>query len=593
MATADTPGLRPPTRARDSWRAALGLLAIATVAILLFMPALEAPLAFDDVAQIERIAEFTGWFDAFGVDCFFFFRPVKNLFFLAVERAGGLAAVYHAATLAIYLVAMVGVYELARQLSGRLAVGLLTAGLWVVGAPNATVASWASCFNISVAAAALGFGLAAYDRWREDPRRRLSAAAFFAALAIGLLAYETAVAMAPLAVAIDLFRGRRVLSRDALARYAVIAALVLAWMTWRHIAGAKSGEITLGNPSFSADITPARLSASAPYFLWTHFVMWAAPWGNLECLGSYLWNRSIPAVILPFCWLLLLGCVLLAFRFRKPGNLFLFGLAWFLIAAFPSGNFLPIGNTPYADYYVVLPSIGLCLAVAEALRILFTSATAAGIARPLRIAAWTCIALLIGWRGATVTATRCWVLAWTSPAEVMARTAAARPYQFLAKAFLSKILVSNGELETARWYAERAIEDEPTLAMPHTILGEIAYQQNREEQALACFRRAIPGRHLDSRTLQHAQLRIAQMLADEPAHAEEAWFYLLPVLKHRDSERHPEAVLTAAGLLRTAKRHDDEIAALRKGLGYHPDNAEIRVALIEAEKRRQQSADHS
>ena len=81
-----------------------------------------------------------------------------------------------------------------------------------------------------------------------------------------------------------------------------------------------------GNPSFPHEIEAWQISASAPYFLWSHLIMWIAPWGRLEVLGSYLWDHSIPAMILPFCWLLLVGVILMIIREWKPGNLFLFML---------------------------------------------------------------------------------------------------------------------------------------------------------------------------------------------------------------------------------------------------------------------------
>lgn len=570
-------------RGQDIGIAVAGLALIGFVASLLLWPAMKGPLAFDDVLSIRQVQAFESWTDAFGRDPFLLYRPVKNLFFHAVVTGTpGDAIHFHLGTLAAYLVAMVGVFALVRRLGLSTPWALGATAIWTLSAANVTVALWSSCFNISIAAAAMCFGLVAWDRWREDPKRIGSAVGFFLGLAVGLLSYETAVATAPLAVMIDLHRGRRLFGRDSLLRYAGIALVIIAWLGLRHQMGAKTA--TMINPSFPDDMERWQISVSAPYFLWTHLSMWAAPWGRLECLGSYLWNRSIPAAIVPFCWFLLIGVTVLAARFWKPGNLFVLGLAWFLLAAFPSGNFIPLGNTPYADYYTTIPNIGLAISLTALLRALAGLGRRAG--GPARGLAWAAFALLVAWRGANLTEFRTWAVAWTNPVEVMARTAATRPYQYLAKAAVSKIMLAVGEDQLAREYASASIEDNGDLAVAHTVLGEVEFRAGNHDRALEHFTAAIGKRHLAPETLLDSHMRAGQIIGDDPARLQEAFDqHLLPVLKQRSFIRHPEAVVVTAEVFRKAGKPEQELETLEKGLSYHPGNPTITAALEEANRR--------
>lgn len=580
----DTPASSKPDTRREGRIAVGGLLLLFLILIGLLLPAMRSPLAFDDMLSIQQVRQFESWTDAFRQDAFSFYRPIKNLFFYGLLQTSGDAILFHLATVGAYLLATAGVFTLASRLFGHRLWGLAVAAVWSLSAAHVTVAVWASCFNISIAAAAMTFGLTAWDRWREQPGRTGSAIAFVLLLALGLLSYEAAIAMAPLAVMIDLFRGRRVFERASLVRYAGIAVAVGAWLVVRHGAGGKMGEIV--NPSFPADIERWQIAASAPYFLWTHFLMWIAPWGRLECLGSYIWGRSIPAAIVPFCWMLLAGIAVLAIRFWKAGNLVVLGLAFFLIAAFPSGNFIPMGNTPYADYYVPLPAIGLAVFFVALIRGLASAARQPRIESSARNAAYAVIVVLVAARAANLTEFRNWALAWTNPAIVMAETAAARPHQFLAKAAVSRILLETDELEMAEQYAIASIEDLDDIAIPHVVLGQIHYRRNEPESASSFFRTALERRHLSEETVLDCQLRLGEIVARDPARVQEAFdHHFIHVLKRRDYLHHPEAVIAAAAAFRNAGRGDDEIATLRKGASYHPGNAAIRTALEEADRR--------
>jgi tetratricopeptide (TPR) repeat protein len=403
--------------------------------------------------------------------------------------------------------------------------------------------------------------------------------------AIGLLSYESAIAIAPLAVLVDLFRGRTLRNRSSVLRYAAIGAVALIWLIARHQASAITEVPIQANLNFSPGITKAQIAASAPYFLATHLVMWLSPWNHHACLASYLWDRSIPAMILPFCWTASLLCMVLGIRFWKPGNLILFGLFWFLVASFPSGNFVPMANTPYANYYLCLPSVGLALALAQILGLLVSLFRKNTEHPRLRIFSFAAIALIVFWRVSATAVTHSWMHLWRNPVLVLLETAKDRPLQYHATAKASRLLLLMGQTDPARQLANQSIRDEPSTDLPYIILGQIAYEQKKYGEARKYFRKAIVARHYSAKVLRFAQLFLAKTMAESGGDVDEAWFYLLPLLKAHDYEYHADAVLTAATLFRNNNRPDDEIRTLEKGLSYHPDNQKLRKALNDAEKR--------
>ena len=562
---------------RDALFARIGLALLTLVLIGLFLPGFASPLIFDDNLSLQQIGRFDHWWQAFQPDVFSFFRPVKNLFFFGCMQAGGSAVLFHTLTLAAYLLATFGVFSLARRLTSSPLWGLAAAAIWSLSAAHATLGVWASAFNISTAAAGICFALTSWDHWRDSPSRKSCAASFFLWTILALLSYETAVAIAPLAVLIDLYRGRPVLTRAAIVRYAIIAALILAYLIVRKMNQADFNDG--GNPGFTTEILPWQIAVSAPYFLWTHFMMWLAPWGRMEFFGNYIWDRSIPAAILPFCWLLLLGLIVLGVRFWQPGRIVIAGAAWFLIAAFPSGNFVPLGNTPYADYYVPIPAIGLTLLAVGLLRALARhSRKSPGFNRGTRHAAIACITLIATARAANVIAMVDWIQAWRTPVLIMAKSALARPFQYYAKATAAHMMESIGDLETAASYARSSIDDYPGIAAPYYVLGRIHYQKGEFDEATAMFNKVLEKRMITPELMVDTQLHLARIIGKDPEKADEAFKHYFFILSKSHDYQHIPAILESADLYARAKRPKDQLEILTKGLHYYPDHPQIRQA---------------
>jgi tetratricopeptide (TPR) repeat protein len=583
----------PPRPAifRPSLRVVLPPLLLAAVVLMAFQQVFKSPFAFDDSISIAQIHKFASWREVWGPDAFMFFRPVKNLFFYLVEQIGGEPWRYHWVNLAAYYLAACGVFGLTLRLSGNVLASFAAGAIWALSPTGGTVAVWASCFNINIAAASMAFCAIAYDIMRSGSSRHpaLPGAVAASFLLLGLLSYETAIATAPLLVLVDAFRGRKVFSKQSILLYAGIAAIVLTWLVCRQLNGVPG--VRPQNPSLAPGMPYWQLTASAPYFLWTHFVMWVVPSGRLETFGSYLWDQSVPAAILPFCWILLIGFIYLGVRFWKRAPLLTFGAAWFLIAAFPSGNFVPLKNTPYADYYVPIPSIGLCIMLAAILRATFERLREPGISRPAMSAAVATILGIAGWRLAQLPVLNDWLSAWEIPPRVMARTVAARPHQFFAQAVMAYDIAFTDQdkteeiLDLVESSALAAEKDMPDLGIIHAALGEVARCRGKREQAIDRFERALVSRHTGVDTHLRSRQQLVVTLMDDPAQLDRAYANLLVLLRMRDHKDHPKYVLLAAQLMRKAGKPGEEIKALEKGLQYHPDNADILAELEDARAR--------
>jgi len=572
-------------------RVGLPSLLLAAVVLAAFQQVFKSPFAFDDGVSIAQIRQFTTWHQIWGPDAFMFFRPVKNLFFYWVEQAGGGTIRYHWVNLAAYYIAACGVFGLTLRLSGNVLASFAAGAIWAISPTGGTVAVWASCFNINVAAASMAYCAIAYDVMRSGTSRHPALpgalAVFF--LLLGLLSYETAIATAPLLVLVDGFRGRKIFGKQSILLYAGIAAIVLTWLVCRQMQGIPG--MRAQNPSLALDMPYWQVTASAPYFLFSHFLMWVAPSGRLETFGSYLWDLSVPAMILPFCWVLLIGAIYLSVRFWKRTPLLVFGAAWFFIAAFPSGNFIPLKNTPYADYYVPIPSIGLCIMVAAILRAAFQRLQATGTSRPAMGAAVATILGIVGWRLAQLPVLTDWLSAWEIPPRVMARTAVARPHQYFAQAVMAYDIAFTDKDKTEEILnliessALQAEKDMPDLGIIHASLGEVARCRGQDKEAIALFEKALVSRHTGIDTLLWSRHQLVVTLMNDSAQFDRAYANLLVLLRQRDHKDHPKYVLLAAKLMRQAGKPDQEIKALEKGLQYHPDNSEILAELENARAR--------
>src|ERR1035437_8707884 len=188
--------------------------------VLVALPGLHAPLFMDDIDAIEWVGGFKGWRDVWHFDCYGYFRPVKNAIFYALQpRMGDSTLGLHVFGLCCYFWGMAGVHLLVRSLSGNRGFGLACAAMWALAPTQISTVLWLSGANISLSVGFLCAALYCYDKARGLPggAGRLSVPLLLLAVVFGsaaLISYETSVALAPLAVALDWYRGRAVASRQ-------------------------------------------------------------------------------------------------------------------------------------------------------------------------------------------------------------------------------------------------------------------------------------------------------------------------------------------------------------------------------------------
>lgn len=549
----------------------IGLLVLIAAVFAVFSPALHSPFAFDDEAAVTYAKGFDSWKDIFGADAFKLFRPVKNLHTWILVKSGASLPVWHSVNLAAYALGACAVANLARHMTGSSRWGLASGALWAFSTTGVTVAVWSSCFNISIAVAAVAVALVLQDRNAELDRGWVWKLAAAGCWLLALLSYETAVAFAPLVAVLEWLRGRPLFSRAAWGRHLWFAAAGLIWISLRIASGSQVQGFA-SNPGLLPGTQPWQLAASAPYFLWTHLLMWAAPWGRIEFMSSYVWNASVPAIVHPFCWLLLGAAVLILWALRKRSPLATFGLAWFLIGSFPSGNFIPVGNTPFADYYVPFPSVGLVLVLVALLRGLLAVRQDDTISNSTRSFALGVVCLCLAGRTAQLWPMWKLIEMWKSPMLVITNACTVRPQQFLAKSIIALRMATQGQLDLAEPFAREAIAEGPHLAAPRMVIGDLEEKAGHVDEAIHSFESALTLMHTDLKTLEYCYLRLGQLHAREPGKLDQVMWYLLPVLKHHQSDYHEDAVLAEVRALELNGKHAEALAVLAKGLEHHPQS---------------------
>lgn len=300
-------------------------------------------------------------------------------------------------------------------------------------------------------------------------------------------------------------------------------------------------------------------------------------------MSSYIWDVSVPAIVHPFCWLLLGALVLVIIKLKKRSPLASFGFAWFLISSIPSGNFIPLGNTPFADYYVPLPSIGLILVVVTLMRGLLSLRRDDTVNEGTRKFAMATVCVLAAGRGAQLVPMWELIQLWRTPLLVTTNACTVRPGQFFAKSIIAMELARQGELELAAPFAEEAALEGPHLAAPFLVLADVEDHAGRTEQAIQVFESAQDGKkmHTDFKTSEYCVLRLGQLYGKTPGQLDRAMWNLLPVLKRRDSIYHEDAVIAAVKVLELNSRPEQALEAVRRGLEIHPES----LQLIELQKR--------
>jgi len=308
----------------------------------------------DDDQELAFLRTMGSGVGLFGVDAFGLFRPVKNLLFFLFAHLEpfGMPAVRSAA-LAIGIATFFPVLAFFRRIWSDGYRALFAAAVWLLAPTLVSSVVWLSCVNIQ-----LMCGLAAAAFVFHDRERPFAASIL---LFLACISYESAVAIGPCIVVFDFFlRTERLKTRRGRWTYALYAAVTVAFLLLRHLAGSAHSV----NGSF-AGCTRADLMVASAYFACQHFLSWFWPFGRMTVFGGYA-AGSVSATVLALAWVILTAAAATAILLRRNKPAIGFGIAFALVAFLPVSNITGVGNGPYGDYYLGLPSFGLAAALVAA-----------------------------------------------------------------------------------------------------------------------------------------------------------------------------------------------------------------------------------
>lgn len=535
-------------------------------------PGLRSPLLLDDLDQVYYTKLMDGWGDIFRPDAYQLFRPVKNAIFLALLpwMEGDLLKM-HLGCLACFLSGVVGVWILARRVSADPVLALVIATVWAVAPTQVSTAIWLSCANIGVGVFFLCLALSFYDKARtNDGSTRWSwMIAAAAATLLAQLSYETAVAIAPMALALDWTKGR--LTRETFIRtgvtVGVLAAVTVLYLIVRKSSGtiASAQEWNLG---YAPGTPKWQLVLSAPWFLWRHLLMWVAPVGNIEFVSTYLWMKSASPLELVWggvVWMVLLALPIF-FKSRQP--LAALGIAWFLIAAFPAGNFIPIYAGPIEDYYLTVPSVGLAVAVGWWLVMAWRGLRSGEANSPLGA---VLVLLVLGLPRLVLAGFfPMWADVWSRPAELYARVAVSRSHQFQAEGLLARELLIGGSVKDAHERARASLDAAPWHPVPVMVLAEAELFLDQLEESKRLFGQLASAERMPMHIREFSLLRLGMLHGMKEETREKGMEFHRTLLANPYSMYHGTAVYELAKLYQAAGDKERAVATIERGRQLHP-----------------------
>lgn len=190
---------------RDRW-VPFALLALTTIA---FWPALSGDFLRDDVESVVRNAFVAGDLSLgrlFEAEPLGRWRPLTLVAWKAGHLVGGGSKIgFHAVSLLVHLAASSVAFLLARRLTGDVLTAFFTAALFAVHPVQSESVAWIGSLDVVLAGLFGLLALHAHVRWRDSGSPGLPVTSGVA-FALALCASEWAVAVLPLAAALDFGR---------------------------------------------------------------------------------------------------------------------------------------------------------------------------------------------------------------------------------------------------------------------------------------------------------------------------------------------------------------------------------------------------
>lgn len=245
---------------------------------------------------------------------------------------------------------------------------------------------------------------------------------------------------------------------------------------------------------------------------------WLGLYDRLQIAGSaygfYLWKTLWPSALsffypsrLPLpVWeyllppLVLLGALVLGWRYRTTFPVLLFGIAWYCITLLPVSGIVQIGWYAYADRYSYLPLIGIfaCLVWAIPFHSFVTGR---------RLSPQISKAVVAVLLGAAAIAAYVQAGVWKDSRSLYTKAIESDPSNRLARLTLAHYLVSINDLPSAVEHIDILLErpnDDPVTAQALLLKGDVHNFQGQAESARSAWLAAAAV----DRTYWRAHLRL-------------------------------------------------------------------------------------
>ncbi len=418
-------------------------------------------------------------------DLFGFFRPVKNLIFLAFASLSqhGMAPARLLAV-AIGLLSFAAVTALFRRImKAPPAWALAASTIWLLSPTMVSCTAWLSAVNIQVMSGFCAVALLLYHR--AGRRRGASYALHITAVVLcsflALVSYEGAVSLAPVFVAMDFFlRPHLMRERRTWGAYTVLALTFSLYLWLRAMLLADNSSL---NGNFCGSITDLQVAFSSAYFILFHTSLWFWPFGKQAFIGYYEWGQLSPAA-LTFCWGALIIGIAAIWHLRRRAKRVAFGATWLLLALLPMSNILAFRNGPYGDYYLAFASMGIAIMLVAALQQISARISS-------RRALLVLILIPVIWRTSTTIEAFRWSSAWNNTRTVYERNLATFPRSIAVILELAKYELEDKQLDSCLALLERAEAIDPKNAGPTAIRAFIAIQRGQIPEAERLARKVI------------------------------------------------------------------------------------------------------
>lgn len=568
---------------RPNWTH-VGLLGVLAAVVTLGGMSLSLPSFLDDDTEWNYLATLPNNHSSPRLDCFGYFRPIKNLLFrLGAPLREGQLAPAHLLSLLFCVLLLLLSWRVAQRLMNDERWAVVTAAVFMLAPTQLTIWTWFSCttnivfMTVMVLATLLTADRASRRRQEGDMR----AATGYSVLALcsaglALLSYEEAVVLPLLFLLWQYARQRPLLTRPTISMTMMLGGAVIGYLAVRtHFQGITSAE----SSGFFPPLRNTEVSAAAAYFTLHHLSLWLWPWQRLTLFAGYPLPGTLPPFTFPCCWLLLGGLSLLAFRLRRGLPFVWIGWLWFLIAFLPMSNLVPLRNGPLADYYLVLPGFGLALALSSLLQQLWSHRrSATGAARPLLT--FACSALALSRIGAAAELPR-GVRAWRHPLTLYSYHLRADPMNYIMMANYGNSLLQEKQFAKAQQLADAAKQLAPWFGYAFQLEGEIAMRCTNYPVALQYFAQA---QRINPESSY--PLKAQGFIMESQGQPEKAAAFFQQALEKRWKGDSVEVALRLSKILTTLGRTDEARSIFNQARQHAPRHPDV----LREEARLQKSA---